>query len=157
MKLIIAGAVIILAVIGLFSLRTRDTAFHRNVRPVVTRILRLILVVLLLAAAVYIFFSVRKEGVGALIANRGNSDTVGTSESEGTEVEIVITTDGITVGKLRFSSLSEAAETLRRIVLEGKELIMVDDYADAGLYIAVRDYLRELGVAKEDIKERTEP
>ena len=157
MKLTVAVIIIILALLALFALRPRDTAFHRNVRPFVTRILIVITLLILVAAALYFAMTVKNEGVGNLIANRGNTETVGTAESEGKVLEIKISTDYIRIGRHKYTDPSETIEVLKEAAKEGKRFVLTDDYASASLYIEVKDILFKLGVSSEDIEEYREP
>lgn len=157
MKLVIAGMIIIFSAVIFFVLRPRDTAFHRNVRPVVTNVLRLILLIIFVISAMYLFFTVKKEGVGSLIANRGNTEVVGTSETEGDVMEVRVTASHIGIGKARFVSALEAREVLRQAYLDGKAFLLIDDYASAELYLGVKDFLTELGVNPDVITEIREP
>jgi hypothetical protein len=158
MKLISIGIVIIVLLVLLFFLRPRNTAFHRNVRPRTVKVLMFILILALIAAVIYLAFSVKKEGIGPLNSDRGaTKETTATSLEDGAILEIRVTSDSIFIGNKKYATLRAVEDILTKAVSEGKNFELIDDYAAADLYLGVKNKLITMGADPGDITETREP
>lgn len=147
-------AVIIVLVIFLIKSRPKDDRFHRNVTPGQNKLIRLVLVVAIVMAAVFFIKRLKDSGVGALFTDASSvTEAVQKIAEEGNTVYIVIGTKSISVGGREYADVRVAEPALIKAAQSGKRIVISEDYAQEKSVKAVLKILNENGikVTSEDV------
>ncbi len=158
--IIIAIAVIAVLAVVYWMIRPHKRIIQKNLSSQTNNRIRAILII---AAILVVFFvlravllSFRQSGESSLPGEAG-SKAVHVSE-EADEAQVVITVRGEKV-QIDGEAVSDASirERLSKVQQSGQSVLLVDDYAKAETYLAVRDLLLEFAVPADRLEERKEP
>ena len=140
-------AVIIILVIIFIKSRPKDDRFHRNVTPRQNKLLRLVLIIAIVAAAVFFIKRLKDSGVGALFTDASSvSEAVQKITEEGNTVYIVIETNAISVGGKEYADVQAAEPALIKAAQSGKRIVISENYAQEKSVKAVLKILNENGI-----------
>ena len=140
-------AVIIILVVFLIKSRPKDDRFHRNVTPRQNKLIRLVLIIAIVAAAVFFIKRLKDSGVGALFTDATSvTEAVQKITEEGNTVYIVIETNAISVGGKEYADVQAAEPALIKAAQSGKRIVISEDYAQERSVKAVLKILNENGI-----------
>ncbi len=161
--LILLVLVLLIALFVFFG--KRSDLLHANMRPGTSRLIRVVLLVLIVAAAYFLIRGLLRPGKGLLLANRPEAETssaadgLNTDDTDGDLVVIRVETGCVRIGEQSWRpGDAQLQQTLFRAAEDGKSFRLVDSYARSADYLAVRKMLTDtIGVDKDKITEITEP
>lgn len=149
-ELIILGAallVFIFLVICLIKCLPRDDRLHRNITPRQNKLLIIVILALIAACAVFFIRRLKESGVGPLFTESDSiSEAFAKISEEGNTVYITVSSMGIDVGKTHYGHIGLATPSIMRAIEDGKQFVIIDDYAPYESMSELIDLLRQNGV-----------
>ena len=157
-KLIIAGVILVVALLVYAFLKPHKEIISKNIRPGTKRLIVVGAIVIAAVAAVYIFKTLQGSGEGLFLSDKAaEKEEEQTVQTDGNTVTVSIEGDTVTVGGKSCSDMSEASKLLYQSAAAGNDFLISDNYAKASTYEAVLDTLKEIGVDESRIREIREP